>query len=105
MAPTVFTILPHRSFADALVARYRGLADRLIAYFAAPQMERDPQTAPRWAEVARADEHGGVADQLVRVPPVQLLERVAVGRQQVAGDQRRHRAPDQVGGRVCPLLR
>jgi probable F420-dependent oxidoreductase len=40
--------------ADKLVDRYRGVADRLIMYFAQPQMERAPQTAGRWAEVARA---------------------------------------------------
>jgi hypothetical protein len=40
--------------AGKLVDRYRGVADRLIMYFAQPQMERSPQTAGRWAEVARA---------------------------------------------------
>ncbi len=40
--------------ADKLVDRYRGVADRLIMYFAQPQMERFPETSGRWGEVARA---------------------------------------------------
>ncbi|MGE0727810.1 MAG: TIGR03617 family F420-dependent LLM class oxidoreductase [Acidimicrobiia bacterium] len=39
--------------ADKLVDRYRGVADRLIMYFAQPQMERFPETSGRWGEVAR----------------------------------------------------
>lgn len=40
--------------ADKLVDRYQGVADRLIMYFAQPQMERHPETAGKWGEVARA---------------------------------------------------
>lgn len=40
--------------ADKLVDRYHGVADRLIMYFADPQMQRDPASAGRWGEVARA---------------------------------------------------
>ncbi len=40
--------------ADTLVGRYRGVADRLIMYFAQPQIERDPSSAGKWGEVARA---------------------------------------------------
>ena len=40
--------------ADKLIARYRGLAARLIMYFAQPQMEQFPESAPKWGEVARA---------------------------------------------------
>ncbi len=40
--------------ADKLVQRYHGEADRLIMYFAQPQMQRDPASAGRWGEIARA---------------------------------------------------
>jgi hypothetical protein len=40
--------------ADKLVDRYRGVASRLIMYFAEPMMARSPETAGRWGEVARA---------------------------------------------------
>ncbi len=39
--------------ADKLIDRYRGIASRLIMYFAQPQMERSPETKGRWGEVAR----------------------------------------------------
>lgn len=39
--------------ADKLIDRYRSVAARLIMYFAQPQMERSPETAGRWGEVAR----------------------------------------------------
>ncbi len=39
--------------ADKLIERYRGIAARLIMYFAQPQMERSPETKGRWGEVAR----------------------------------------------------
>ena len=39
--------------ADKLIERYRGVAARLIMYFAQPQMDRSPETAGRWGEVAR----------------------------------------------------
>ena len=40
--------------ADRLIERYRGIADRLIMYFAQAHMERVPGTTGRWGEVARA---------------------------------------------------
>jgi probable F420-dependent oxidoreductase len=40
--------------ADKLVDRYKGVASRLIMYFAEPMMARAPETAGRWGEVARA---------------------------------------------------
>jgi probable F420-dependent oxidoreductase len=40
--------------ADAIVDRYRGIADRVICYFAAQSWRRDPRARARWAEVARA---------------------------------------------------
>lgn len=39
--------------ANSLIERYRGVAARLIMYFAQPQMDRSPETAGRWGEVAR----------------------------------------------------
>ena len=39
--------------ADKLIERYRGVATRLIMYFAQPQMDRSRETAGRWGEVAR----------------------------------------------------
>ena len=39
--------------ADALVARYRHVADRLILYFAGLAWDRDPTALGRWGEVAR----------------------------------------------------
>ncbi len=40
--------------AAALVDRYRGRADRLVAYLAQPMWQRDPSTLERWGDVARA---------------------------------------------------
>jgi alkanesulfonate monooxygenase SsuD/methylene tetrahydromethanopterin reductase-like flavin-dependent oxidoreductase (luciferase family) len=40
--------------ADKLIARYRGLADRLIMYFSGSAWREDPATIGRWCEVARA---------------------------------------------------
>jgi probable F420-dependent oxidoreductase len=40
--------------ADALVARYKGVAARLVMYLAQEDMERDPAAIGRWGEVARA---------------------------------------------------
>jgi hypothetical protein len=39
--------------ADKLIDRYRGIAARLIMYFAQGQMERSPESAGKWGEVAR----------------------------------------------------
>lgn len=39
--------------AERLIDRYRGVAARLIMYFAQPQMEQSPESAGRWGEVAR----------------------------------------------------
>jgi len=36
----------------ALMARYRGRADRLVAYLAQPMWQRDPASLERWGEVA-----------------------------------------------------
>jgi probable F420-dependent oxidoreductase len=40
--------------ADALVARYDGIAARLVMYLAEPAIRADAMTLPRWGEVARA---------------------------------------------------
>lgn len=40
--------------ADALVARYAGIANRLVMYLAAESIARDPRNLPRWGDVARA---------------------------------------------------
>jgi probable F420-dependent oxidoreductase len=40
--------------AGALVDRYRGRADRLVAYLAQPMWQREPSTLERWGDVARA---------------------------------------------------
>ncbi len=40
--------------ADALVARYQGVAQRLVMYLAAEGMAADPTTVGRWGEIARA---------------------------------------------------
>src|SRR3546814_6141869 len=40
--------------ADALVARYGGLAERLVMYLAEDSIRADRSTLPRWGEVARA---------------------------------------------------
>jgi probable F420-dependent oxidoreductase len=41
-------------FADAIVDRYRGVADRVICYFATTSWNDDPASRDRWAEVARS---------------------------------------------------
>jgi alkanesulfonate monooxygenase SsuD/methylene tetrahydromethanopterin reductase-like flavin-dependent oxidoreductase (luciferase family) len=43
--------------ADAIVARYRGVAHRVICYLAVQTWQRDPAVRARWAEVARAVAH------------------------------------------------
>ncbi len=40
--------------ADALIARYRGTAARIVMYLAQESIETDPSTAGRWGEIARA---------------------------------------------------
>jgi probable F420-dependent oxidoreductase len=40
--------------ADAILARYTGVADRIICYLATQYWQRDPSTRERWAAVARA---------------------------------------------------
>lgn len=45
--------------ADKLVDRYRGVADRLIMYFAQPPMQQDPTTTGKWGEIARAVRNAG----------------------------------------------
>ena len=39
--------------ADKLIDRYRGVAARLIMYFAQSQMASSPSSSGRWGEVAR----------------------------------------------------
>ena len=46
--------------AERIVERYRGLADRVVLYFAGMAWGRDPASLGRWGEVARTvREHGG----------------------------------------------
>ena len=40
--------------ADQLIARYRGLASRIVMYFGRQSLLEDPQNAGRWQEVAQA---------------------------------------------------
>ena len=40
--------------ADRLIDRYQGTAARLVMYIAGESIERDPTTAGRWGEIARA---------------------------------------------------
>ena len=40
--------------ADALVARYRGIASRIVTYLARESIRRDATMLDRWAEIARA---------------------------------------------------
>lgn len=40
--------------ADRLIDRYRGIASRLAMYLTAEAMHRNPETVPKWGEVARA---------------------------------------------------
>lgn len=39
--------------AGALLERYRGRADRLVAYHAQPMWQRDPESLARWGQVAK----------------------------------------------------
>jgi probable F420-dependent oxidoreductase len=47
-------VTPWDDLADALVARYRGVATRLVMYLAEPSIAADPAALGRWGEVARA---------------------------------------------------
>ncbi|HEY5647042.1 MAG TPA: TIGR03617 family F420-dependent LLM class oxidoreductase [Pseudomonadales bacterium] len=40
--------------ADALLARYRGVASRVVMYLANEDIHRHPENLPRWGEIARA---------------------------------------------------
>ena len=40
--------------ADKLIDRYRGVASRVVMYFARDSVETDPRNRGRWAEIARA---------------------------------------------------
>jgi len=40
--------------ADALIERYRGVADRIVMYLAAEDIQRQPANLPKWGEIARA---------------------------------------------------
>ena len=40
--------------ADALVARHRGVADRVVSYFAGMEWARDPASLGPWGELAKA---------------------------------------------------
>ena len=47
-------VAPWDQLVDELLARYRGVATRLVMYTAESSMRADPQAASRWGEVARA---------------------------------------------------
>jgi probable F420-dependent oxidoreductase len=47
-------VAPWDEMADALVARYRGTASRIVMYLAAESMAKDHSAAGRWGEIARA---------------------------------------------------
>ncbi len=47
-------VTPWDDLADALVARYGGVATRLVMYLAEPSIADDPAALGRWGEVARA---------------------------------------------------
>ena len=40
--------------ADRLVARYKGVASRVVMYFARQSIEADPKNLAKWGEIARA---------------------------------------------------
>jgi hypothetical protein len=40
--------------ADALLARYQGIASRVVTYLAAEDIHRNPSNINRWGEIARA---------------------------------------------------
>ena len=45
--------------ADRMIARYKGVASRLVIYLASHWREVDPKTLERWCEVARAVRKAG----------------------------------------------
>lgn len=45
---------PWDSIADGLIARYEGVAERVISYLTVDDVARNPQNLGRWIEVARA---------------------------------------------------
>jgi probable F420-dependent oxidoreductase len=47
-------VCPWDELADRLIARYGGIASRLVLYTAAESITRNPGTVGRWGEVARA---------------------------------------------------
>ena len=47
-------IAPWDDLADALLARYQGVASRLVMYLAEASIRRDPAALGRWGEIARA---------------------------------------------------
>ncbi len=44
--------------ADALIARYQGIASRVVTYLAREDMQRNPANLSRWGEIARAVRSG-----------------------------------------------
>ena len=40
--------------ADQLIARYQGVASRVVSYLSSPQIKEDPATFDKWCEIARA---------------------------------------------------
>jgi probable F420-dependent oxidoreductase len=47
-------VAPWDEMADALLARYDGIASRLVMYLAEPSIQRDPSALAKWGEIARA---------------------------------------------------
>jgi hypothetical protein len=47
-------ICPWDDLADTLLARYQGVASRLVMYLAEQSIRSDPSALGRWGEVARA---------------------------------------------------
>ena len=45
---------PWDDLADALIARYRGSAARIVTYLAGESIRKDPTSLGRWGEIARA---------------------------------------------------
>jgi probable F420-dependent oxidoreductase len=54
-------VAPWDDLADTLLARYDGVAARLVSYLAESSIRADPTTLPRWGEVARAVIAGSTA--------------------------------------------
>jgi hypothetical protein len=47
-------VAPWDEMADALLARYDGIASRLVMYLAEASIQRDPSALAKWGEIARA---------------------------------------------------